>query len=64
MWNLIITTIVLSNNMIVSKESIIPDQYNTLDQCMSAVVVAQQYVDRVAKTSNTFPGRVSCRMVS
>jgi len=64
MWNLIITTLVLSNNMIVSKESIIPDNYNSLDQCMSAVVIAQQYVNNIAKTSNTFPGRVSCRMVS
>ena len=64
MWNLVITTLVLSNNMIVSKESIVPDHYNSLDKCMSAVAIAQQYVNRVAKTSNTFPGKVSCKMVS
>lgn len=60
MYQMILTILVLNNNIIASKTTVIPETYKTVEMCKQAAVVAQEYVNKVAKESNTVPGRVTC----
>ena len=61
MYTLILVSLVLIEDQVMSMETLIQNNYKTHKQCMEAAKVAQKYVNKQAAMENVLPGKLICK---